>query len=272
MFIINGELTATLPVQDRGLHYGDGLFETLAIHDQQPLCWDSHYRRLITGCRRLGLPCPPQDQLLSEAKQLCVHPGKAVLKIIITRGSGGRGYQPPAQPPVRILGLYPWPDYPSGNYDQGIKTRMCETRLGHNPQLAGIKHLNRLEQVLARSEWNDPEIAEGIMRDIRNNIIEGTASNLFLISGENLITPDLSACGIAGIIREKISELAAHIGLRLQITTVSEPQLLNADEIFLCNSIMGVWPVRQIDAQVMPVGPWAGKIRSALLEQALINE
>ena len=272
MFLINGQISESLSVQDRGLHYGDGLFETLAVQQQQPLCWDQHYDRLNTGCNRLGLECPPADLLLTEAGQIYDQADCSVLKIILTRGQGGRGYRPPDKqnPQSRILANYPWPDYPANNPVTGVTVRFCKTHLGHNSQLAGIKHLNRLEQVLARSEWDDPGIAEGLMRDTRNNIIEGTMSNLFIIRGNKLMTPDLTGCGIAGIIRACILTLAEEMGLQTSITTVNETELNAADEMFLCNSVIGLWPVRQIEKRAISTGPWTNKIRLKLIQEKMI--
>jgi len=272
MFLINGQFSETLSVQDRGLHYGDGVFETLAVKQQQPLCWDKHYARLKTGCIRLGMECPSADLLLSESEQVYDDADCSVLKIILTRGQGSRGYRLPDKQNslTRILASYPWPDFPADNPVAGVTIRFCNTRLGYNPQLAGIKHLNRLEQVLARSEWDDREIAEGLMRDTQNNIIEGTMSNLFIIRDNELITPDLTGCGIAGIIRECILALAENIGLRKLITTLTDEDLQSADEIFLCNSVIGIWPVRQVDQHAIRTGPWTSKIRHQLIQEKMI--
>lgn len=272
MFLINGQFSESLSAQDRGLHYGDGVFETLAVQQQQPLCRDKHYARLKTGCIRLGMECPPSDLLWSEAAQIYGDADFSVLKIILTRGQGGRGYRPPDKqnPLSRILASYPWPDFPAKNPVAGVTIRFCNTRLGHNPQLAGIKHLNRLEQVLARGEWDDPEVAEGLMRDTQNNLIEGTMSNLFIISGNKLITPDLTGCGIAGITRECILALAENIGLQTSITTMTDAELYAADEIFLCNSVIGIWPVKQIEHHVIRPGPWTNKIRHKLIQEKMI--
>ena len=272
MFLINGQKNEFISVLDRGLHYGDGLFETIAIHDKQPLCWDKHYVRLKTGCARLGMECPSSDLLFSEALQLCNDSDKSVLKIILTRGQGGRGYCPPEKqnPVTRILGNYPWPDHPVENRITGIKIILCNTRLARNPQLAGIKHLNRLEQVLARSEWDDPEIAEGLMQDTEDNVIEGTMSNLFIINGNLLITPDITECGIAGIIRECVLELAADISLQTLVTALTVKELYAADEIFLCNSVIGIWQVKQLEQHKFKTGPWAEKIHKRLVQQKMI--
>ena len=272
MFLINGQFSEALSVQDRGLHYGDGVFETIAIQQQLPLCWNKHYTRLKSGCTRLGMECPPSDLLFSEAMQIYSDAESCVLKIILTRGQGGRGYRSPDKRSslTRILATYPWPDFPAENSIAGVKTRFCKTRLGYNPQLAGIKHLNRLEQVIARSEWDEPDIDEGIMRDTRNNIIEGTMSNLFIINDNKLKTPDLAGCGIAGVIRDCILAIADEIGLHTSITIMTEPELLTADEVFLCNSIIGIWPVRQIEHHTINQGPWADKIRRKLIQEKII--
>lgn len=272
MFLINGQLADLLPVQDRGLHYGDGIFETIAIDEGKPLCWDAHYQRLKSGCDRLKLTCPAVDLLRSEIQRLPLDHARYVLKIILTRGAGNRGYRVPAPDtaPTRILGLYPWPGYPPEYAVNGIKTRLCSCRLGQNPVLAGIKHLNRLEQVMARSEWDDPDIAEGLMLDTQGNVIEGTMSNLFCIRDNVLHTPDLSACGVAGVIRGCILDLAAWHGWQTTVCQLTEMNLYESAEIFVCNSVIGIWPVRQIDNKKFTAGPRSLEIRQALIQEGVI--
>ena len=273
MFIINGEINNQLPVQDRGLHYGDGVFETIAVLEQEPLNWETHYQRLKTGCERLGFQCPSSSVLQSEAAGLLEKKSHlAVLKLIVTRGQAGRGYRPavPDSSPTRILGLYPWPEYPDQNYTHGVFIRICQTRLGHNPALAGIKHLNRLEQVLARSEWNQAEIAEGLMLDTDANVISGTMSNLFMIHNDTLVTPDISQCGVNGIIRQKILALAPETGLKVNITTIKESDLHQAEELFLCNSLIGIWTVKMLGDREYNAGLQSQAIRNKLLERKII--
>ena len=119
-------------------------------------------------------------------------------------------------------------------------------RYAHNSVLAGIKHLNRLEQVLARSEWTDSSIAEGVVLDHEENVIEGTMSNVFYIKGKTLYTPELSACGVDGIIRRKVITLATELHLEICINKISLKSLMDADEIFMCNSVIGVWPIKML--------------------------
>ncbi len=246
--LVNGVSGDSIFVADRSVHYGDGVFETVAIRDGQLELWPQHVSRLRKGCERLGFAAPDCGLLAREAIQLSGNHQRAVLKIIISRGGGGRGYRPPEKPtPSRILALYSWPEWPDEYYSQGIRVRICNTRLGRNPQLAGIKHLNRLEQVLARSEWDDPAIAEGLMLDTEGRLVEGTMSNLFMVCNGVLLTPDLSHCGVAGIMREKVMEIARQRGIRCEIGRFVPSELEMAEELFLTNSIIGIWPVRRTD-------------------------
>lgn len=268
---INGKSKDEISFHDRGLQYGDGLFETIAVQNNTLLCWDDHITRLEQGCNRLNIPIPDQEILKNEASLLINSIEHGVIKVIITRGQGGRGYALPDMPEsTRIISLYPWPEYPNGNTVTGINTRACNYRYAHNPTLAGIKHLNRLEQILARSEWTDASIAEGIVMDQENNVIEGTMSNLFYIINDTLCTPDLSACGVEGIIRKKIIELASDLNSDVCIKKTSFELLNDADEIFICNSIIGVWPVKMIDQKSFLVGDKTNQIKQALQERNFI--
>lgn len=254
--LINGNATTMIDACDRGLHYGDGLFETIAVRNGASVLWDAHMRRLALGCRRLALPSFDTGLLGNEAVQLCGGVERGVLKIIITRGSGGRGYRVPvagAVQPTRIVALYPWPDYPDTFWTQGISVRVCKTRLGHNPALAGIKHLNRLEQVLARSEWDDPDVAEGLMLDQDGHVIEGTMTNLFIVRHGCLRTPDVSHCGVAGVMRDRVLDAARELGIECEMGVVTRKDVKSAEEIFLCNSVIGVWPVREMEGATFEV-------------------
>ncbi|MCU7936336.1 MAG: aminodeoxychorismate lyase [Candidatus Thiodiazotropha sp. (ex Dulcina madagascariensis)] len=246
--LIDGIPGDQVPLSDRGLQYGDGLFETLAVTDGRPGLWQRHMARLQAGEQVLGFPVSDKQRLWEEARALCAACERGVLKIILTRGSGGRGYQPPAvASPRRILSLHPWPDYPGMWYKQGIRLRICETRVSGNRRLAGLKHLNRLEQVLARNEWRDQSIAEGLMLDERGKVISGTQSNLFIIQGDVLLTPDLSRAGVAGVVRELVLERARQLGIVTQITELALADLKLADALFITNSVMGLCPVAELD-------------------------
>jgi 4-amino-4-deoxychorismate lyase len=263
MILVNGEYKTHIPVTDRGFQYGDGLFETIEVKRGQTVFLEQHIDRLCKGCIRLHIPAPSLDILRFEITSLCnkfntssANTGDCVLKIIITRGSGGRGYrQPDIIEPTRIISVHPWPDYPQDYAKQGITARFCQTRVGLNPLLAGLKHLNRLEQVMARAEWNDPDIQEGFMLDLNGHIIEGTMSNVFLVKDGVLHTPTLFHSGIAGIIRGLIIELAHCNHIAVSEHLFFTEALLSADEVFITNSIIGIWPIKQIETTTYCVGP-----------------
>jgi 4-amino-4-deoxychorismate lyase len=247
---INGAAVDCVDASDRGLLYGDGLFETMAVRNARVSSWSRHMARLQAGCERLGIPPVDTLQLAQEVDELLAGARHAVLKLIVTRGSGGRGYRVPEKlSPRRILQLHSWPDFPPAAREAGVAVRLCTTRLCHNPTLAGIKHLNRLEQVMARREWDDPQIGEGLLLDVDARLVEGTMSNLFMVRDQVLLTPDLSRCGVAGIMRSIILEQAQRQSLLTEIRVLDSTDLLAADEVFLCNSLIGIWPVICIDGR-----------------------
>ncbi|NOY63513.1 MAG: aminodeoxychorismate lyase [Gammaproteobacteria bacterium] len=253
MPLVNGKASTQISLNNRGLHYGDGLFETIKIDNGQPLRWQQHMRRLQAGSERLGFTPVDTNLLRDEALQLCTNEQHAVLKIIITRGAAKRGYRPSqGLPCTRILELHPLHPYPAHYFTQGVALRWCTTRLGCNPLLAGLKHLNRLEQVMARDEWYEADIFEGIMQDINGHVIEGTMSNLFIVRESQLLTPDLSACGVAGVVREQVLQIAQRLAIPLSVTTVTVQDLLRADELFITNALIGLLPVRKLEETLYP--------------------
>jgi len=246
--VINGQAADGISSLDRGLLYGDGVFESIGVEAGQPRFWLRHLARLAAGCERLGIPQPEGERLLEESRLVISGVNRGVLKIIVTRGCTGRGYRPTNDAiPTRIIQLHPWPDDTGTCHGSGVRVRLCRQRLGHNPALAGIKHLNRLEQVLARGEWADPGIHEGLLLDGHGCLVEGTMSNLFLIRDRVLMTPDLSRCGVAGILRTVVMELAAKVPMPLQIRALGLDDLRGADEVFLTNSLIGIWPVIAVE-------------------------
>ncbi|WP_411725209.1 aminodeoxychorismate lyase [Methyloglobulus sp.] len=247
MILINGVEADRISVNDRGFQYGDGLFETIEVIEGQPVFLGQHLLRMSTDCAKLNIPNPDIKQLTDEIYRVCKYEKWAVLKIIITRGIGGRGYrQPEPINPTRVISLHPFPEYPHTYAKLGINARFCNTRLGLNPTLAGIKHLNRLEQVMARAEWNDAAIQEGIMLDITDHVIEGTMTNLFYVKNSVIYTASLHLAGVAGVMRGIIKRLIAEHNLTLIEHDYGKEKLLAADEAFVCNSIIGIWPVKQM--------------------------
>jgi len=259
---VDGRPGDALPLGDRGLAYGDGLFETVAVRHGRPLLLARHLERLVEGCARLAIPCD-REQVGTELQAFSAELGEGVAKLLLTRGDGLRGYAMPRPAhPRRILIGTPPAQYPAGNAEGGVALFPCRTRLAEQPLLAGLKHLNRLEQVLARAEWQDAEHAEGLMRDLSGRPIEGVFSNLFLVRGGMLLTPELSRCGVAGVMRAEILAQAEHAGIPAQVRDIDPGELPEADELFVCNSLYGIWPVRHFDGRDWSVGPLTRKLQA----------
>ena len=259
---VDGLPATTVNLQNRGLAYGDGLEQAIAVRAGRPSLLDGHLARLALGCQRLGLDADLallRDEIQRYACQL----GDGVAKLILTRGDSQRGYAPAAGvAPRRILQGSPLPSYPVEHAELGVRLFPCQTRLGEQPLLAGLKHLNRLEQVLARAEWQDSEHAEGLMRDGQGRVIEGVYSNLFLVRDGVLLTADLSRCGVAGVMRGALLEQAQALAIPVQVGDLSFEALEQADEVFVCNSVYGVWPVRAIAALNWSPGPLTLKLQA----------
>jgi 4-amino-4-deoxychorismate lyase len=267
--LINGEAVDTVAVTDRGLHYGDGVYETIGIQNGKLQHWDRHQQRLIVGCFRLKLPIPDIQILEREIDSIAKDQTCAVIKIIITRGQGGRGYKSPEKTiTTRIVACYPYPEYPADYWEQGVKIRLCQTPLGMNPALAGIKHCNRLEQILARNEWQETDIPEGLMLDSQQNVIEGTMSNIFISRNGGLLTPAITHCGVEGVMRGVVLDASRDQQIPQAVDTITVEDVLNADEVFLTNSVIGIWPVRQFEEQRYTKGP----ITQMLMEHLSINK
>jgi len=244
--LINGIEQTTIDVRDRGFQYGDGLFETIAYKNNQLQLWDAHLARLQQGCERLMLNVVDETQWLADIKNLQLS-DDAVIKLSISRGVSGRGYGYNDDHTVtRVTASYPVPDYPQSN-SQGIKAIFCKTPLSINSALAGIKHLNRLDNVLARNEWHDSDISEGFMFDNQGHIIEGTMSNVFCVLGDELYTPALKQGGVAGVMRQQVIDLAQALNIPVNIVDISKPNFLQMDGLFITNSIIGIWPVKELE-------------------------
>lgn len=246
---------------DRGLAYGDGVFETMrAVRGDIPW-WDKHCARLREGARRLGLAVPDTDLVRAEAETLLAG-DDAVLKLIVTRGSSGRGYAPEAgAAPTWLLSRHPAPPV---SLEAGIALRWCETRLAIQPALAGIKHCNRLEQVLARAEWNDPAAAgrdafDGLMRSTEGDVVCATAANVFVLLNGRWLTPDIDRCGVAGVCRAWVLDALKAGECRLDVTDVEA-----AEAVFLCNAVRGILPVARLGPRQWRHHPQVTALRAQL--------
>lgn len=255
---INGEPRDGLPGPDHALHHGYGVFETLAVQQGRIVLEDYHLERLAQGSEHLKIPRPAREVLRKELATAAGDENRAVLKLVITLGGHGWDYRRDADSRgTRLISRYPWPDYPARWQEHGIRVRICDTHVSRNPRLAGIKHLSRIEQILARSEWNDADdIQEGLMLDEEGSVIEGTMTNVFAwLSHGVLATPALHHAGVAGVMRRYLMECADRAGIQLRVASMSLAELMQAEEIFVCNSIIGVWPVIAIGHWKYAVGP-----------------
>jgi 4-amino-4-deoxychorismate lyase len=256
--LVNGEPSRCLDVADRGLNYGDGVFTTLPVRQGFPLFLSRHLARLRADAARLGLPFPGVAVLADEARRLAAGHPESVLKILLTRGVGGRGYRPAEHATgTRVLAAHPLPGHPADLREQGVRARVCRLRLGLNPALAGVKHLNRLEQVLARAEWADEAVREGLLLDYEGFLVEGVASNVFIVSQGRLRTPLLDRCGVAGVMRGLVLDEARAAGLAAEEARLRLAEAFEAEELFMTNSLIGVWPVRALEGRRFAPGPVA---------------
>ncbi len=254
-------VTPTLSIRNRGLLYGDGVFRTLLAEHGVARHWALHYQKLQHDCAALGIACPEFARLTAELTQLLTTTPFAVIKIIVTRGEGQRGYAPPAHAaPTYFWDTAPLPFYPAHYQTDGVELCVCQLRLSEQPRLAGIKHLNRLENVLAAAQIH--AAAEGLLLDMQDRVIEGTRSNVFIVNNKQLMTPDLSRCGVAGLQRQRIIAK-----MEVQIGDINMAMLLAAEEVFLVNSVIGVWSVRRLGTRHWTQFSTAQRVRFALQQE-----
>jgi len=251
-----------IAVEDRGLHYGDGLFESALVVQGRVRFLEQHLRRLALGCERLGIAAPDLAALRADVKRLSGSAERAVIKIVVSRGVGPRSYRPSSRSKTtRIVALYPAPLPPAGPQ---LALRWCETRLGRNARLAGIKHLNRLEQVLAQAEWHDESIVDGLMLDTEGEVVSGTASNVFLVRDGVLVTPDLRFCGVLGVMRAEVLRLAKELGITVSEEPVWPRDVETASEVFITNAVRGIRSITELGALRWTDAPVADRLRQAL--------
>ncbi len=239
IFIGQGQVDA-VPANDRGLAYGDGVFETMRVHAGELPLWSRHRARLLEGARRLDLVVPPVNVIEASIRDAIAGIDAGVLKLLVTRGSGGRGYAAPTvQVPTWMLALHPLPSTSASL--NGLRLHWCETRLAMQPALAGIKHCNRLEQVLARAECDQAGCDEGLMQSTAGDVICATAANFLVLREGRWITPSVEACGVAGVCRGwLIGQGLVEVGL------LGVHEVETADALALCNAVRGILPVSSL--------------------------
>lgn len=276
--LINGITADYLTINDRAIHYGDGLFETILCSNNILFYWSQHYQRLRQSADILKLKCPDEQVLLHDISYLLKEnetpeAGEFSIKIIITRGSSERGYVIPKKTGENRIVLLSalTPDYCallSGELLSG-ELYICKQQVSINESLAGLKHLNRLENVLARNEWHDTaknNYVDGLMLNANQHVIEGTMSNVFAIKNNRLYTPDLRQSGINGIMRAMIIAVAERNSIEVSTMNISLEELLDMDEIFISNSLMGVRSVNKIASSLFHVQTLTKLLYSDLLK------
>lgn len=264
--LVDGQDGGRIDPLDRGLQYGDGLFETIAVIDRRPRFLDWHMERLTEGAKRLGFPSLDTGLLRREIASVAIG-ARCVAKVIVTRGTGPRGYRPPKDAqPRRIVSAWDWPTR-LADFAAGARVGWCRTQLGRNPALAGLKHLNRLEQVLARAEWDDGAMDEGLLCDDSGRVIGATQANLFAAVGGRWVTPRLDECGVAGVMRRAFGAWLAEHGSPMEERELSRADVESASALLLTNALVGAWPVRELAGRPVDVDE-AGSEFNAWLAKA----
>jgi len=267
--LVNGVRDEGVSPMDRGLHFGDGLFETIACNRGRPRFLALHLERLALGCARLQIQLPDPVEVATEVLELARDVDRAIVKVLVTRGVAvARGYGAAGtETATRITIRYPWPHEDAAGLHDGVKVRTLSARLGENPLLAGLKHCNRLEQVVARAEWADSDISEGILFSSSGNLVSGTMSNVFIVQDSCLLTPRVDLCGVAGVMRRVVMSEAQRAGIPTREYVLRAEDLRRADEVFLTNARIGIWPVRVLDGRVLTPGPVTRRLQTLMAPQ-----
>ena len=268
--LINGAPAPDLSLH-RGLHYGDGVFRTCMIYGGEVLDIHDQCQLVLLDAARLGLTPVPATELMQDAAKLAQGQARAVLKMTLLRGGTTRGYRPEGGPSDRLVCRYPAPDYPAASWQRGVTALRSDFRLASQPVLAGIKHLNRLEQVLASRDW-PPGVDEALLSDDAGRPVCGTRTNLFWVRDGALRTPALERCGVAGFMRRKVLALAQALKVRAQVGDGQWEEVEAADELFLTNSLIGIWPVAQLGSRRWQApGPLTGELMQRLAHPRLVR-
>jgi len=274
--LINGDAAGGLSPIDRGLHFGDGVFETIACLHGRPRFFSLHLERLAQGCRTLGFSPPAARSLREEIGRLAGAADRAIVKLIVTRGPATvRGYAVSGrEQATRVAIRYPWPVEDPVSQQSGVSVRMAAMRRGENPVLAGLKHCNRLEEILARSEPGAAAAGESLMLSRSGRLVSGTMTNVFLVDGPpgspRLRTPAIDLCGVAGVMRRVVLREATGAGIAATECALWPADLAGATEVFLTNARVGIWPVGRLEDRTMTPGPVTRRLQSLL--QPLLEE
>jgi 4-amino-4-deoxychorismate lyase len=259
--LIDGKQSASVVCTDRGLQYGDGLFETIGCRNGRARWLELHFERLRNGLARLRLPFDAFDELRADIQALALGHERCLIKAIVTRGAATRrGYAPAGdEKPTRIVSRHPWPA--ANASADGFRVGISGVRLGCNPLLAGLKHLNRLEQVLAQMACQESGLSEVLMLSTMQHVIGGSMSNVFLANEHGLMTPQLRDCGVEGVMRHVVLRAAADLGLDVQIRAIPLEEVASAHEAFFTNVRLGLQSAHWLDGRRLGRDAFAQRLR-----------
>ncbi len=262
---VNGKPDCQVNPLERGLAYGDGLFATMRFSGGEVLFLRAHLQRLTQGAKRLGFDWCASDSLISQITHLALTRGDGCIKLLLGRGVGGRGYAAPTSGSItEIVSLHAIPSHYSQWQNTGVSLKSSEVKLAQQPLLAGIKHLNRLEQVLIKSKKLPSGFEDWLVMDQKRNVIESSMANLFLVDGNNVITPSIALAGVAGVMREQVIYALIARGFDLHIHDVSYQQLSQFEHGFITNSLFGLVDINRIDNLTYARSSFTHSIRHSL--------
>ena len=269
MFWVNGLPQTHVSLGDRSFQYGDGCFTTIKTKYGQLEHWQAHIERMEACLKTLQIPFPDWNTVFDWAMLAVLNDEAAGIKIHISRGCGGRGYSPSGiDGPVVTISNFVFPSHYALWQENGVQLGICETRLGIQPLLAGHKHNNRIEQVLAKAEIDGTEFADAVTLNVQNHVIETTMANLFWVNDKRVYTPDLSLSGVAGVMRRKVLEFLQAEGYPVKVAQFTLTDLLDAEEVWMCNSLLGVAPVSGISTPEnkieLPIGKLTRRLQGNL--------
>ncbi|QIA62878.1 aminodeoxychorismate lyase [Vibrio astriarenae] len=266
MFWVNGVPCDSISASDRSFQYGDGVFTTMLLQDGKVLHWSLHTQRLREGLNRLAIPHPNWSDVERWVANAAIEHSRSGIKVHISRGSGGRGYSPlGCESPVVTISAFQYPKHYSTWHQAGLELGICQTQLGLNPTLAGIKHNNRLEQIMAKAEMDAVGLPDGIVTDLNEHIVETTMANLFWRKGQTLYTPKMVNAGVKGITRNYVAAQLPSLGFSLTEEDFFIEDLLCADEVFVTNAILGVAPVSKIAHHSFSFSDLAKQLRKSYM-------
>jgi 4-amino-4-deoxychorismate lyase len=264
---VDGIETNLVPADDRGLQYGDGLFETILVRHGVARFLDAHLARLERGLARFAIPFAPWTELRADISGALERaPRLAIVKIIVTRGSAEtRGYAPPKIAHARrIVSLWPTAPLEPVHLEQGVLLNVADLRLADSSPLAGLKHLNRLENVLAAADASRGNAFDSLLLNTLDQLVSGATSNVFLVKGGELRTPPVDRAGVAGVMRQIVLREAPLLGIPAREQEITRADLFAADAMFITNARIGVVPVRRVGEHVFGMSEIVKRLRTTI--------